>query len=58
MVSRYQNQGWNSKKHIAYVGAKIWNDVPNAIRNRESTHIFKYKMKTHLLGLWIKPMQK
>ena len=39
-----------SKRNFLYVGAKVWNDIPNAIRNVESTHLFKRKMKTHLLG--------
>ena len=39
-----------SKRSFTYVGAKIWNDIPNAIRNVESTHLFKHKMKIHLLG--------
>ena len=39
-----------SKKSYSYVGAKIWNDIPNDIRNTESTHLFKQKMKTYLLG--------
>ena len=38
-----------SKRSFSYVGAKVWNDIPNAIRNVESTHLFKRKMKTHLL---------
>ena len=40
-----------SKRSFSYVGAKVWNDdIPNAIRNVESTHLSKHKMKTHLLG--------
>ena len=39
-----------SNKSFSYVGAKIWNDIPHAIRNVESTHRFKHKMKTYLLG--------
>ena len=39
-----------SKRSFSYVGAKVWNDIPNAIRNVESTHLFKNKIKTHLLG--------
>ena len=39
-----------SKRSFSYVGAKVWNDIPNAIRNAESTHLFKHKTKTHLLG--------
>ena len=34
----------------SYVGAKVWNEIPNYIRNVESTHLFKHKMKTYLLG--------
>ena len=39
-----------SKRSFSYVGAKVWNDIPNAIRNVESTHLFENKIKTHLLG--------
>ena len=39
-----------SKKRFSYVSAKLWNDVPHASRNVESTHLLKHKMKTHLLG--------
>ena len=38
-----------SKRRFSYVGAKVWNDVPYAIRNVESTHLFKY-INTHPLG--------
>ena len=39
-----------AKKSFSYVGAKVWNEIPNYIRNVESTHLFKHKMKTYLLG--------
>ena len=39
-----------SKKSFSYVGAKVWNDIPNDIRNAESTHPFKHKMKSYLLS--------
>ena len=39
-----------SKKSFSYVGAKVWNDIPNDIRNVESSHHFKQKMKSYLLG--------
>ena len=39
-----------SKRSFPYVGAKVWNDIPNDIRNAESTHLFKLKMKTYLWG--------
>ena len=38
-----------SKKSFSYVGAKVWNDIPNDIRNLESTSLFKHNMKTYLL---------
>ena len=38
-----------SKKRFSYVGAKVWNDIPNDIRNVESSHLFKQKMKSYLL---------
>ena len=47
-----------SKRSFSYVGAKVWNDIPNAIRNVESTHLFKHKMKTHILGQSMEPIQK
>ena len=39
-----------SKKSFSYVGAKVWNDIPNDIRNVTSSHLFKQKMKSYLLG--------
>ena len=47
-----------SKRSFSYVGAKVWNDIPNAIRNVESTHLFKRKMKVHLLDQSVEPIQK
>ena len=47
-----------SKRGFSYVGAKVWNDIPNVIRNVESTHLFKHKMKTHLLGPSMELKQK
>ena len=32
-----------SKKSFSSVGAKVWNDIPNDIRNVESSHLFKQK---------------
>ena len=59
-ISKYESRRTNdlqipklrlefSKNSFSYVGAKIWNDIPNDIRNMESTHLFKHKMKTYLL---------
>ena len=31
-----------SERSFSYEGAKVWNDIPNAIRNVESTHLFKH----------------
>ena len=47
-----------SKRSFSYVGAKVWNDIPNAIRNVESTHLFKHNMKAHLLGQSMEPIKK
>ena len=47
-----------TKRSFSYVGAKVWNDILNAIRNVEFTHRFKHKMKTHLLGQSIVPIEK
>ena len=60
-ISKYRTQRINdlqipklqlelSKRSFSYVGAKVWNDIPNDIRNMESTDLFKHKMKTYLLG--------
>ena len=38
-----------SKKSFWYIGANVWNVIPNAIRDVESIHRFKHKMRTHLL---------
>ena len=35
---------------FSFVGAKIYNHITNANTNVKSTHFFKHKMKTHLLG--------
>ena len=47
-----------SKRSFSYFGAKVWNDIPNAIRNLDSTHLLKHKMKIHLLGQSMEPKQK
>ena len=39
-----------SKKRLSYVGAKVWHDIPNDIRNVKSTYLFKKQMKSYLLG--------
>ena len=31
-----------SKRSFSYFGAKVWNDIPNAIRNVKSTHLFNH----------------
>ena len=60
-ISKYETQRINylqipklrlelSKKSFSYVSAKVWNDIPNNIRNVQSTDLFKHKMKTYLLG--------
>ena len=58
-ISKYETR-WNdlqmlklqldiSKKRFSYVGAEVWNEVPNEIKNAESTHLFKQEMKIYLL---------
>ena len=58
-ISKYETRRLNdlqipklelSKKCFSYVRAKDWNDIPNDIRNGESTDLLKRKMKTYLLG--------
>ena len=39
-----------SKESFSYMVAKVWNDIPNDIRNAESTHLFDQNMKTFPLG--------
>ena len=59
--SKYENRRLNnlqlsrplleiSKKRFSYVGAKIWNEIPNNVRNMESTHLFKQKNENLPLG--------
>ena len=32
-----------SKMKLSYVGAKVWNEIPNHLGNDESTHLLKQK---------------
>ena len=38
-----------SKESFSCVSAKVLNDIPNDIRNMESTGLVKHKLKTYLL---------
>ena len=50
LVHTIVNHGWKSQKGFSYVCAKVWNDIPNDIRNMESTRFFTQKLKTYLLS--------
>ena len=48
MTCRYQDL--ITKKSFSYKGAKVWNDIPNNIRNVESAALFKKQVRNYLLG--------
>ena len=37
------------KKSFSYKGAKVWNDIPNNIRNVESAALFKQQVRNYFL---------
>ena len=37
-----------TKMHFSYKGAKVWNDIPNNIRNVESAALFKKQTRNYL----------
>ena len=39
-----------TRKSFSYQGAKVWNDIPNNIRDVESISIFKKQLRNYLLG--------
>ena len=39
-----------TKKSFSYKSAKVWNDVPNNIRNVESAALFKKQARSYFLG--------
>ena len=39
-----------TKKSFSYKGARVWNDIPNKIRNLESTALFKKLVRNYFLG--------
>ena len=39
-----------TKKNFSYKGAKVWNDIPNNIRNVESAALFKKQARNYILG--------
>ena len=39
-----------TKKSFWYKGAKVWNDIPNNIRNVESAALFKKQVRNYFLG--------
>ena len=39
-----------TRKSFSYQGAKVWNDIPNNIRDAESISIFKKQLRNYLLG--------
>ena len=42
----------SSQKSIKYTGAKIWNSIPNSIKNNTVNH-FKSKYKNHLINNYV-----
>ena len=38
------------RKRFSYKGVKVWNDIPNNIRNVESAAIFKKWVRNYFLG--------
>ena len=39
-----------TQKSFSYKGAKVWNDIPNNIRNVESAALFKKQARNYFLG--------
>ena len=39
-----------TKKSFSYKGAKVWNDIPNNIRNVESAALFNKQARNYFLG--------
>ena len=39
-----------TRKSFSYKGAKVWNDIPNNIRNVESAALFKKQVRNYFLG--------
>ena len=39
-----------TRKSFSYQGTKVWNDIPNNIRDAESISIFKKQLRNYLLG--------
>lgn len=39
-----------SKKRFLYVGARVWNEISNEIRNVERAQLFKQKNENLILG--------
>ena len=48
-LSRFLFNSNTGKKSIQYTGSKIWEDMPEDIKNSESYMIFKKSYKKHLL---------
>ena len=38
-----------SQQSIKFIGPKIWNDLPNEIKNSKSLKIFKNKLKSYYI---------
>ena len=49
MTCRYQDLGRPrleiTRKSFSYKGAKVWNDIPNNIRNVESAALFRKQVR-------------
>ena len=53
---RYAVQSEIGKKTIKYRGSKLWNNLPDELKNTTSLLSFKYKLKSyllHTLTVWI-----
>ena len=42
------NSVWHGTESMSYLGPKIWNSVPNEIKEPQSLYAFKFKIKRRL----------
>ena len=47
--SRRVNSVWHGTESVSYLGPKIWDLVPNEIKESESLNAFKFKIKRWIL---------
>ena len=48
LVQTHRNYKYYGQRSISYCGPLVWNKLPKAIREAETTAAFKSKLKTHL----------